>query len=86
MIESPSIAPEDKFDAMIAKIQSKDEKRGVLHNPFHSHDKDDFRIDKASLKYEFKLKPLKGKLISEVGHELEVRKKEKEELRMLHLK
>ena len=61
---------------MIGKIQSKNEKKiKNLHNPFHSHEKDDFRIDKTDIKYEFKLKPLKGKLISEVGYELENRKK-----------
>ena len=61
----------------MARIEDKHEKHKVLHNPFHSHEKDDFRVDKAHLNYEFKLKPLKGKLISEVNFELEERKKEK---------
>ena len=35
-----SIAPEHKFEAMISKIQAKNDKKNkVLHNPFHSHDK-----------------------------------------------
>ena len=51
------------------KIQAKSEKNSkVLHNPFHTHEKKDFRIDKDNIKYEFKLKPLKGKLVSEVGY------------------
>jgi hypothetical protein len=49
---------------MFAKIQSKNEKNKELHNPFHSLEKDNFRVNKADLKYEFKLKPLKGKLES----------------------
>ena len=37
---------------MISKIQLKNDKNTkVLHNPFHSHEKDDFRIDKTDIKY-----------------------------------
>ena len=68
---------------MIAKIQSKNDRNTkVLHNPFHSQVKDDFRIDKGDIKYEFKLHPLKGKLVHEVNYELEHRKKEKEDTRV----
>lgn len=59
----------------MAKIQSKQEKNKLLHNPFHSLEKDDFRIDKSDLKYSFKIKPVNGKLESEITAELETRKK-----------
>jgi hypothetical protein len=49
---------------MVNKIQAKSDKHNkVLHNPFHSRVKDDFRIDKTDIKYEFRLQPLKGKLV-----------------------
>ena len=62
VINDPTISPQYKFDKLIDKIQSKNEKSKILHNPFHSLEKDDFRIDKSDLKYEFKIKPAQGKL------------------------
>lgn len=51
-----------KKEYMMAKIQSKSEKSKLLHNPFHSLEKHDFRIDPHIIKYEFKLQPLNGKM------------------------
>lgn len=62
VINDPTVLPEFRFDALVAKIQSKQEKNKVLHNPFHSLEKDDFRIDTTDIKYQFKIKPVKGKL------------------------
>lgn len=59
----------------MAKIQSKSEKNKLLHNPFHSPEKQNFRIDKNDLKYEFKLKPINGKPEDEVNIELENRRR-----------
>lgn len=53
---------------MLSKIEAKNEKNKLLHNPFHSLEKTDFRIDSQNLKYSFKLKPLQGKLEEEVTH------------------
>lgn len=52
------------------KIQSKSEKNKLLHNPFHSLERQDFRIDPQDIKYQFKLKPMHGKLEEEVNFEL----------------
>ena len=43
------------------RIIEQRKKSKVLNNPFHSLEKEDFRIDKESIRYEFKLKPLNGK-------------------------
>lgn len=60
---------------MISKIQEKQEKNKLLHNPFHSLEKHDFRTDPSNIKYEFKLKPLKGKFENEVTNDLSSRRK-----------
>ena len=52
------------------KIIDQRRKSKVLNNPFHSLEREDFRIDKASLKYEFKLKSLNGKDSEQIVTEL----------------
>lgn len=62
----------------MSKIETIDEKnKNLYHNPFHSLEKHDFRINSQNIKYSFKLKPVQGKLESEVNHELETRRKTK---------
>ncbi len=51
----------NKFELLKMRIIEQRKKSKVLNNPFHSLEKEDFRIDKASIRYEFKLKPLNGK-------------------------
>lgn len=53
-------------------------RKNALHNPFHSPEKQDFRIDSQNIKYSFRLHPLKGKLANEVNQELSARRMEKE--------
>ena len=36
----------------------------LLHNPFHSPEKEDFRIKSEEITYNFKLKPQDGKLVN----------------------
>jgi hypothetical protein len=49
-------------------------RKNALHNPFHSPEKQDFRIDSQNIKYSFRLHPLKGKLENEVNQELSARR------------
>lgn len=39
------------FDLLKCKIIEQRRKNKILNNPFHSLEKEDFRIDKATLKY-----------------------------------
>lgn len=49
-------------------------RKNALYNPFHSLEKQDFRIDSQNIKYSFRLHPLKGKLENEVNQELSTRR------------
>ena len=81
LYEDPQESAEQKRERLMARIEAGSENDKLFHNPFHSLEKADFRIDSQSLKYAFKLKPLQGKLESEVNHELEWRRRQKAEAR-----
>lgn len=42
----------------------------ILNHPFHSLEKEDFRINANELNYSFKLKPQDGKFVHEVNNSI----------------
>lgn len=60
------------------KIYEKDTKNSkILNHPFHSLEKQDFRINVNELNYSFKLKPQDGKFVHEVNNSIEKRRQDK---------